>query len=798
MKFSESWLRTWTNPEIDTTELVAQLTMAGLEVDGVEPAAAVFTGVVVAQITDISAHPDAEKLRVCKVDVGQAEPVQIVCGAPNAAIGLKAPCAVVGAVLPGDFKIKQAKLRGVESNGMLCGADEIGFDSKDDGLWELPADAPVGIDLIDWLQLDDQVIEVDLTPNRADCFSILGVARDLALINGSDLESATGAPIAATTDKDFPVVIDAAAACPRYLARAITNVNLAAESPLWMQERLRRSGIRTIDPVVDVTNYVMLELGQPMHAFDLDTLSGGIQVRMAEKGEKITLLDSKEVELDSDVLVIADSDKALAMAGIMGGEKSGVSADTQNILLESAFFAPSAITGKARQYGLHTESSMRFERGVDPELQRSAIERASELLLEIVGGESGPIIDHSSESDLPKRNPITLRKARLELLIGREYQAEEVSRILTGLGCNILESANDVWTVVPPSWRFDMEIEVDLIEEVARIVGYNNIESKPITTSLGLGRSPEASLKTASLADHLVARGFREAINYSFISPEMASSILDSSKQVALQNPLAVDLSVMRPSLIPGLLLTVAHNLARQESRLRIFESGLTFCLGASQNRSREEGISQIPSISAVICGSQFPEGWSEKAEEANFYHLKTELDALAAIGGKNLEYKPQQELSYLHPGQSAAVLLDGQEIGCIGAVHPQLLQKIDIDVPVYVFEVSLEALLAAHIPGFVAPSKFPGVRRDIALLLDKEISAGGLVSEIKSLAPRNLTNITLFDIYTGQGIDSNKKSVALGLTFRDSSRTLQEDEISLAVKEIVTGLEQRLDAQQR
>jgi phenylalanyl-tRNA synthetase beta chain len=790
MKFSESWLRTWTNPEVDTAELVAQLTMAGLEVDSVEPAGADFAGVVVAQITEVSAHPDAEKLRVCLVDIGQEAPAQIVCGAPNAAVGLKAACATIGAVLPGDFKIKKAKLRGVESSGMLCGADELGFESKIDGLWELPADAPVGVDLRDWLELNDQVIEVDLTPNRADCFSVQGVAREVALINGSALCAPEAEAVELTSDTEFPIDIQASAACPRYIGRVINDVDLSVESPLWMQERLRRSDIRVIDPVVDVTNYVMLELGQPMHAFDLDKLSGEIQVRMAKSGEKITLLDGKEIELEPEVLVIADQKGALAMAGIMGGENSGVSSGTQNILLESAFFSPGVITGKARQYGLHTESSMRFERGVDPQLQHRAIERATELLLQIVGGKAGPVLEHTNASDLPKIPVINLRRSRLELLIGRPYESKIVESVLTGLGCEVLSSDDGVWSVKPPSWRFDLELEVDLIEEIARVVGYNNIEAKPIVADLQLGRSPETQLNAAELIDLLVARGFREVVTYSFIAPELADSILSRDQQVTIQNPLASDLSVMRPSLIPGLLGTAARNLARQESRLRIFESGLNF--------SQSDEIHQANCLAALICGSQYPENWSEGKSESDFFQLKTELDAIANLSGKNLEYIPQSELSYLHPGQSATVLCEGTEIGCIGAVHPQLLQNLDIDIPAYVFEVSLQALLQVEVPGFVTPSKFPSVRRDIALLLDRDISAAQLIAEIKSTDSELLTNIRLFDIYTGQGIDSNKKSVALGLTFRDSSRTLHEDEISLAVNKIVAGLEQRLDAQQR
>jgi phenylalanyl-tRNA synthetase beta chain len=793
MKLSEAWLRTWTNPEIDTETLIHQLTMAGLEVDSVEPAAAAFKGVVVAQITEVSLHPDADKLRVCSVNTGNAT-VQIVCGAANVRVGLKVACAVVGAVLPEDFKIAKAKLRGVESNGMLCGADELGFESSIDGLWELPEDAPVGQDIRDWLQLDDQVIDVDLTPNRADCLSVLGVAREVALLNETTLTSPPHLDSEQLADAVFPVSLEAPEACPRYMARVIQGVDLSAKSPLEIQERLRRSGIRVIDPVVDVTNYVMLEIGQPMHAFDLDVLQGGISVRMAKKAEKLTLLDGKEVDLQADVLVIADKQKALAMAGIMGGAGSGVSSKTTDILLESAFFTPAAIAGRARRHGLHTESSHRFERGVDPKLQSRAIERATELLLQIVGGKAGPVIEEVSQKYLPSMEALSLRKCQLELLIGRSYESDEIQRILSGLGCEILDSKEDEWKIRPPSWRFDLQYEVDLIEEIVRVAGYDSIPAKAIPVNLRLGRSPENQLSTSDLVDQMVSRGFREVITYSFISPEWANQVADSSRQVTLQNPLASDMSVMRPSMIPGLLETASRNLARQEPRLRIFESGLNFT-STSVDKS---DIKQRSNLAALICGSANPENWSDKTEEVSFYQIKAELDALARQSGKNLEYVAQQEAEYLHPGQSATVILDGEEIGKIGAVHPQLLQNMDIGVATYIFEVDLQPLLGAQIPGFQAPTKYPGVRRDIAVVLDRDIEASRLIEEIKMASPDLLKSIRLFDIYTGQGIDSNQKSVAVGLTFRHSSRTLQEEDVNVAVTQIVTVLEQRLNAQQR
>ena len=789
MKLSESWLRTWANPSIDTPELVHQLTMAGLEVDSVESAAADFSGVVVAEILEVAAHPDADKLRVCKVDIG-SESVQIVCGAPNARVGLKAACATVGAVLPEDFKIKQAKLRGVESSGMLCGADELGFDADGDGLWELPKDAPVGTDIRDWLQLNDQVIEVDLTPNRADCLSVLGVAREVALLNNTELQSPAEVVNPTASEVSFPVSVEATNACPRYLARVITNIDINATSPLWMQERLRRAGLRSIDPVVDVTNYVMLELGQPLHAFDLDSLQGGIQVRMAKDAEKLTLLDGKEVELDSDVLVIADEAKALAIAGIMGGEGSGVSGKTKNILLESAFFTPAAITGRARKFGLHTDASHRYERGVDSELQARAMERATELLLATVGGEAGPVIEQLNQADLPQANSITLRKSRLEQLIGREYESAAIESILIGLGCNLLESSTEQWTVEPASWRFDLEFEVDLIEEIARVDGYDNIEASPLTSNMQLGRTPEDSLPAAQLVDQMVARGFREVVTYSFIAPEMADQVCDLDSQVKVQNPLASDLSIMRPSMIPGLLATASRNLARQEPRLRIFETGLNFVMGNE--------IHQVDCLAGLICGTAEPETWSGKSAEVSFFQLKAELDAIARVSGKTLEYVAQNDASYLHPGQSADVTCDGQIIGIIGAIHPQVLKQLDISVATFVFEVRLDPLVSTEVPGFIAPSKYPSVRRDISVEIDKEIAASTLVKSIESLSSELLTNIRLFDIYTGQGIDSNKKSISVGLTFRDSSRTLHEDEINTAIKEIIVGLEQQLNAQQR
>ncbi|HBS18843.1 MAG TPA: phenylalanine--tRNA ligase subunit beta, partial [Halomonas sp.] len=577
MKFSEQWLREWVSPQLDTQAIADQITMAGLEVDAVEAVAAAFSGVVVAEVLSKEKHPDADKLNVCTVNDGTGEPVQVVCGAPNVDVGQKIPFAQVGGVLPGDFKIKKAKLRGVESRGMICSASELGLEEETSpGILVLPASAPVGTSFREYMQLDDMTIEVDLTPNRGDCLSIKGLAREVGVLNRLPVSGPEITVVEASIDDTFPVSIEAAEQCPRYLGRVIKGVNVEAETPLWMVERLRRSGVRSIDPVVDVTNYVMLELGQPLHAFDRDNLQGGITVRLAREAERLTLLDGQEVALRPETLVIADERGPLAMAGIMGGENSGVNEKTHTIFLESAFFAPLGIAGQARSYGLHTDASHRYERGVDPELPAMAIERATKLLMEICGGQAGPVVETVSDEHLPAPRIIMLREARLESALSKRLQPDDVTDILQRLGLEVDKQAEG-WSVVAPSWRFDVAIEEDLIEEVARIHGYNNLPVRRPAARLALRPANEALLTQSQLRNQMVARGFQEAVTYSFVAPDLQAAMLPDAVSPVLANPISSDLSVMRASLFPGLVRALEYNLNRQQTRVRIFETGLVF-----------------------------------------------------------------------------------------------------------------------------------------------------------------------------------------------------------------------------
>ncbi len=784
MKFSEKWLREWVDPAIDTTALVEQLTMAGLEVDAVEPVAGPFSGVLVGEILSAEQHPDADKLRVCQVSTG-TDTVQVVCGAANARAGLKVPFATVGAVLPGDFKIKKAKLRGVESFGMLCAEQELGMAESSDGLMELPADAPAGTDIRDYLGLDDTLIEVDLTPNRADCLSIRGVARDAATLNRLPLNTLEIAPVAAVNDEHFPVEIRAEQDCPRYAGRVIRNVDVSRPTPLWMVEKLRRSGIRSIDPVVDITNYVLLELGQPMHAFDLAKLQGGIVVRKAEEGERILLLDGQELKLKAESLVIADQQRPVALAGIMGGQETAVSETTRDIFLESAFFAPAQIAGRARSYGLHTDSSHRFERGVDYRGTVEAIERATALILDVVGGEPGPVSDLGSDAQ-PVPAEIVLREERIEKMLGVSLPAEEVEAILQGLGLEVERNA-DGWLTRSPSWRFDLAIEVDLLEELARVYGYNRLPVKPIRETLDIRPRPEERLELRSLRRQLLARGYQEAITYSFVEPELQKAMTAGAEAVALMNPISSDMSVMRTTLWPGLVKSVAYNLNRQQSRVRLFETGLRFVPGS-------DGLRQEPVLAAVITGRRDPESWVEQGDKVDFYDLKGDLDALLALSGADFEYRAGEHPA-LHPGQCAEILRGGEVVGHIGALHPGLYKTCDLEQPVFLLELSLDAVLDRQLPAFQPLSRFPEVRRDLAVIIDREVPAAGVVKIARAAAGTYVTNLKLFDIYEGEGIDPKRKSLGLGLTYQHSSRTLNEDEVNTSIDQIVQALEERFGA---
>ncbi|WP_207281607.1 phenylalanine--tRNA ligase subunit beta [Pseudomonas sp. FW300-N2F2] len=788
MKFSEQWLRGWVSPQVSRDELVARLSMAGLEVDSVTPAAGEFSGVVVGEVLSTEQHPDADKLRVCQVSNG-AETFQVVCGAPNVRPGLKIPFAMIGAELPGDFKIKKAKLRGVESNGMLCSQAELQIGEGNDGLMELPADAPVGQDIREYLGLDDASIEVDLTPNRGDCLSLAGLAREVGALYAAPVTRPVVAAVPAVHDEVRSIEVLAPAACPRYLGRVIRNVDLSKPTPLWMVERLRRADVRSIDAAVDITNYVMLELGQPLHAFDLAEINGGIRVRMAEEGEKLVLLDGQEVTLRSDTLVIADHTRALAIAGVMGGEHSGVSATTRDVFLESAFFDQIAVAGKARSYGLHTDASHRYERGVDWQLAREAMERATGLLLEITGGEAGPIIETVSEQHLPKIAPVTLRAQRITQMLGMEMDAAEVERLLSALGLNIRADGAGQWRVEVPSHRFDISLEVDLIEELARLYGYNRLPVRYPQARLAPQAKAEARSDLPELRRLLVARGYQEAITYSFIDPRQFELFSPGVEPLLLANPISNDMAAMRSSLWPGLVKSLQHNLNRQQDRVRLFESGLRFV-------GQLDGLKQEPMLAGVVCGSRLPEGWAQGRDVVDFFDVKADVEAVLGFAGAldAFTFVPGKHPA-LHPGQTARIERDGREVGYVGAIHPELSKTLGLDRPVFVFELVLAEVAQGKMPKFQELSRFPEVRRDLALLADRDVASSAVLEVIRENAGEWLTDLRLFDVYQGKGIDPHRKSLAVGLTWQHPSRTLNDDEVNTATQNILTSLENRLNA---
>lgn len=787
MKFSEQWLRELVQPQIGTQELADQLSLSGLEVDDVEGVAGEFSGVVVGEILTAEQHPNADKLQVCQVNDGE-QTVQVVCGAPNARAGLKTAFARVGAVLPGDFKIKKAKLRQVESFGMLCAEDELGLSDDHGGIMELAADAPVGQDIREFLNLNDKIIDVDLTPNRGDCLSIAGMAREVGVLNKAAVAEVEAPAIAPVIDDRFDVELVDANGCPRYLGRVIRNINPGVTTPLWMQEKLRRSGVRSIDPVVDVTNFVLLELGQPMHAFDLSKLDSGIRVRKAEQGEKLVLLDGQEVELNADTLVIADAKGPVAMAGIMGGEPTSVTDETRDIFLESAFFAPLAIAGRARSYGLHTDSSHRFERGVDWKQQRKAIERATALLLDIVGGEAGPVIEAVNESELPPVQQVELRHAKVTAMLALEIPAAEIEEILTRLGMQ-LTAVDGGWKVQVPSYRFDISIEVDLIEEIARVYGYNNLPVHTPTAKLPIPPIAEARLTLQSLRRHLVARGYQEAITYSFIETELQKSFDDQHEAIALANPISAEMAVMRTTLWPGLAKALQYNQHRQQARVRLFETGQRFLPKADE-------LVQENVIAGILAGNRDAEGWTAGKEKLDFFDAKGDLESLLALGGRGNQFSFVADRHVaLHPGQTARIEQNGETVGYIGALHPSLVKQLDLNGPVYLFEVSLDAVTGGKLPRFSSLSKFPESRRDLAVVADQATGFDAIRQVVEAEAGEFLKQVTLFDVYQGQGIEPGRKSLALGLTWQHPSRTLNEEEINSAVSAVVSALRERCGA---
>ena len=785
MKFSEAWLREWVSPDLESAALAEQLTMAGLEVDSVEPVAADFEGVRVAEVMSVEPHPDADKLRVCSVSIGEAEALQIVCGAPNVRAGMKAPLATVGGRI-GDMKLKKAKLRGMPSHGMLCSARELGLSDEHQGLMDLPVNAPVGEDLRTYLKLDDISIDVDLTPNRGDCLGVEGIAREVGTLTGTDLTPPPFKSVDAEITDAINISVEAPEACPRYLGRIIRGIDPSVETPLWMQERLRRSGLRSLGPVVDVTNYVLLELGQPMHAFDRDQLVDGIVVRYASPGEKLTLLDEREIEVDSSTLLICDQDKPLALAGIMGGIDSGISGDTRNLLLEVAYFAPEKIAGKARAYGLTTDSSHRFERGVDPELQWRAMERATSLLLELVGGEAGPVVEVVSQQHLPVKQAVLLRRSRIQRLLGFVPDDAQVNDMLERLGIR-LEADPEGWLATPPSYRFDLSIEADLIEEVGRIFGYDNLPSANNQGDLVMRSVSETITPLSRMRSLLVDRGYQEAITYSFVDAEQLQMFEPSLSAIELTNPISSEMSVMRTSLWGGLVSALQYNVARQQSRIQMFETGLKYI-------SQENEIKQNNCIAGVVCGERLPEQWGAQKELIDFYDAKGDVEALLSCCGVSAEFREEHHPA-LHPGQSAMIMVTGKPVGWLGCIHPQLAQKLEIPRKTYLFELDLQILHQGKLPSFQNLSRFPSIRRDLAIVVDVGTPAGALCNSITEQAGSLLTDLTVFDVYQGKGVETGRKSVALGLILQDSSRTLTDDDVDAVMTGITGQLEKQFGA---
>ncbi|AVR88157.1 phenylalanine--tRNA ligase subunit beta [Thauera aromatica] len=792
MQFSEQWLRTFVDPQLDSAELGHLLTMAGLEVEEAVPVAPAFSGVVVAHIVEAEKHPNADKLKLCKVDAGTGELLQIVCGAPNAAAGMKVPCARVGAVLPGDFVIKAAKLRGAESFGMLCSARELGLSEDHAGLYVLPEDAVVGTDIRDYLGLDDTLFTIKLTPNRADCLSLSGVAREVAALTGAPLHLAAIDAVAPTVDNRRAIVLDAPAGCPRYCGRILKGVDARARTPEWMVRRLARSGIRAISALVDVTNYVMLELGQPLHAFDNAKLHGAIHVRLPQAGEQVVLLNEQSVTPAPDTLLIADETRPLALAGIMGGEYSGITLETRDVFLESAFFAPDAIAGRARTHGFSSDASHRYERGVDFELARSAIERATRLILDICGGEAGPVEEALVRAALPVRAPVRLRPARARRVLGITLADDAICGLLQRVHLQVARAGED-FLVTPPSWRFDIEIEEDLIEELARLHGYDNIPAVAPQGSLMMLPSSEHSRPVWALRHLMAARGYQEVVNFAFVEEAWERDFCANENPIRLANPIASQLSVMRSSLIPGLAGNLAINRKRQIDRVRVFEVARVFERKADGEPVR--GFHQVMSLAALAAGPAVAEQWGETARNVDFYDIKGDLEALFAP--RRLEF---ERLSHpaLHPGRAATVRLDGHSIGIVGELHPVWVQRYDLGSAPVVFEVALDAALAARVPAYAEVSRMPAVIRDLALVVGVEVAAARVVEVLKSAAPAIVHEIALFDVYHGKGIDPDKKSLAFRVLMQDTQRTLEEAEVEAAVSALVGQAESQLGARLR
>ena len=791
MKFSEKWLREWVDPSMETDELAHRLTMIGHEVDSLETQGSGLDGIVVGEVLEASRHPDADRLSVCQVSAGGEAALEVVCGAPNVRKGMKSAFAPAGTTLPNGLKLKKAKIRGVVSNGMLCSAIEIGLGEESDGILEFDDDAPTGAPLAEYLDLPDVSFDLDLTPNRGDCFSVLGIARDVSALTSTPMKAATVDPVPATLDDCHPVELVHSQGCPRFAARVVRNIDMSADSPTWMKERLRRSGLRSIHPVVDVTNYVMIELGQPLHAYDLARLNGPIRPRLANEGEKLVLLDEKEVELLPNTLVISDNSGSIGMAGIMGGLSTAVTDDTRDVFFEAAFFSPEIMAGVARQYGMHTDASMRFERGVDPHGQVRAIERATELLVAIAGGEAGPLIDHHVEAHLPERQEMSLRKSRLGRILGTEIPVDRVTEILSSLGLET-DEIDEGWRVKIPGYRFDIDVEDALVEEVARIYGYDEIPEITATGNTPLAAAPEEIVGLDRVAAALVARDYQEVITYSFIDAEINKLISGNESPLMLSNPISSEMSVMRGSIWAGLIEAAAANVARQQDRVRFFEIGKTF------HGSLDEP-QEVVRVSAIVVGDVLELQWGSSAQAIDFFDIKSDVEALLGMAGAISECRfESMQHPVLQPGQAARILRNDESIGLIGKLHPNIASRFDLDKGAFLFELDANKSFAAPVPIAKKVSRFPSIRRDIAVIVRDDVRSADLVAAAESAAPDLVRNVRIFDIYKGPGIEAGLKSIALGLILQETSRTLTDEDADTVMAAVLRKMQADFGAELR
>ena len=790
MKVSEQWLREWVNPQADTQQLIETLSMAGLEAESCGPVAPAFSGVVVGDIVTCCPHPDARKLQIAEVSTGQ-QTFQVVCGAANARPGIKVPFALPGARLPGSINIEETTLRGVRSSGMLCGADELGLaGEKSDGLMELDCGSPTGTDIRTALSLDDTVINIDLTPNRGDCLSIAGIAREVSALFGTPANQPEEPTVAPTINDTCTVKVACPKGCPRYLARIVRDVSVQVRTPDWMAQRLHRAGLRLVDPVSDITQYVMLELGQPLHGYDLDRIGSGLEVRYAQPAETVELLDGSQQTLQDNTLVVANDEQVLCIAGVMGGAKSGIGAQTRNVVLESAFFDRIALAGQARRYGLHSDAANRFERGVDFHLQRKAMERATALIVAVCGGEPGPVTEVVSEQELPILQTITFHHRQIGETLGIDIPASRITEILTSLGLGVEALASDRWSVSIPGWRFDLSGAEDLVEEVGRVYGYDQLPETPLRSSLQMAHLPEQRLTTAGMGRILMARGYHEAINFSFIDPALHALFDRDDNAQVLSNPISSEMAVMRTSLLPGLVNAARYNINRQQSRVRLFERGQTF-------RQCKGELTQSEWLGGVLYGQRYPESCHDPRDSVDFFDIKGDLQAIIASTGQGQRYHFEQDEQHpaLHSGQSARIMLDQQRVGIMGALHPRVARHLGITGPLYLFEIAVDSLIHAEVPILQELSCFPELRRDLALLVHQSVPASAIESVIRSHAGDWLQQVRIFDLYTGAGVDEGLKSIAVGMTLCSHEQTLQEEEINGVMTDVMRALTEQTGA---